>query len=303
MIPNFLQIRDGNYRTILPIYCHNGKQQKKNKKNNRSKKDRIKNFFSFTGSQYDHTLILKMLTTCGNSKFLQFNDEGQPVIQTILKSDPFVLYKTSESALTIHISFNCANMSACGFHSLSKEEKKDIKQNGGFYPSCDYSGYLHFQDSCLMLSNSLGAITNDLYSITTKKNIEKKQMFPRTYDYMINQKGYSLLQFEHVVKAKLIQPFEHIDSYKFLIETKEPPPIESFFSRLKGETKITDELKQNYDVFKDTWSKFSCTSLLTLLTLYAALDVTILLDGILYYFNELWKITSIYPCYFPTLAG
>ena len=178
--------------------------KKKIKKITDLRKTELKTFFSFTGSQYDHTLILKMLTTCGNSKFLQFNDEGQPVIQTILKSDPFVLYKTSESALTIHISFNCANMSACGFHSLSKEEKKDIKQNGGFYPSCDYSGYLHFQDSCLMLSNSLGAITNDLHSITTKLNIEKKQMFPRTYDYMINQKGYSLQQFEHIVKAKLI---------------------------------------------------------------------------------------------------
>ena len=277
---------------------------KKNKKNNRSKKDRIKkNFFLFTGSQYDHTLILKMLTTCGNSKFLQFNAEGQPVIQTILKSNPFVLYKTSESALTIHISFNCANMSTCGFHSLSKEEKKDIKQNGGFYPSCDYSGYLHFQDSCLMLSNSLDAITNDLHSIATKLNIEKKEIFPRTYDYMINQKGYSLQQFEHVVKAKLIQPFEHIDSYKFLIETKEPPPIESFFSRLRGETKITNELQKNYDVFKDTWTKFSFTSLLPLLSMYASLDVTLCLDGILYYFNKLWKITSIYPCYFPTLAG
>lgn len=277
---------------------------KKNKKNNRSKKDRIKKiFFLFTGSQYDHTLILKMLTTCGNSKFLQFNAEGQPVIQTILKSNPFVLYKTSESALTIHISFNCANMSTCGFHSLSKEEKKDIKQNGGFYPSCDYSGYLHFQDSCLMLSNSLDAITNDLHSIATKLNIEKKEIFPRTYDYMINQKGYSLQQFEHVVKAKLIQPFEHIDSYKFLIETKEPPPIESFFSRLRGETKITNELQKNYDVFKDTWTKFSFTSLLPLLSMYASLDVTLCLDGILYYFNKLWKITSIYPCYFPTLAG
>ena len=277
---------------------------KKNKKNNRSKKDRIKKiFFLFTGSQYDHTLILKMLTTCGNSKFLQFNAEGQPVIQTILKSNPFVLYKTSESALTIHISFNCANMSTCGFHSLSKEERKDIKQNGGFYPSCDYSGYLHFQDSCLMLSNSLDAITNDLHSIATKLNIEKKEIFPRTYDYMINQKGYSLQQFEHVVKAKLIQPFEHIDSYKFLIETKEPPPIESFFSRLRGETKITNELQKNYDVFKDTWTKFSFTSLLPLLSMYASLDVTLCLDGILYYFNKLWKITSIYPCYFPTLAG
>lgn len=244
-----------------------------------------------------------MLTTCGNSKFLQFNAEGQPVIQTILKSNPFVLYKTSESALTIHISFNCANMSTCGFHSLSKEEKKDIKQNGGFYPSCDYSGYLHFQDSCLMLSNSLDAITNDLHSIATKLNIEKKEIFPRTYDYMINQKGYSLQQFEHVVKAKLIQPFEHIDSYKFLIETKEPPPIESFFSRLRGETKITNELQKNYDVFKDTWTKFSFTSLLPLLSMYASLDVTLCLDGILYYFNKLWKITSIYPCYFPTLAG
>ena len=244
-----------------------------------------------------------MLTTCGNSKFLQFNAEGQPVIQTILKSNPFVLYKTSESALTIHISFNCANMSTCRFHSLSKEERKDIKQNGGFYPSCDYSGYLHFQDSCLMLSNSLDAITNDLHSIATKLNIEKKEIFPRTYDYMINQKGYSLQQFEHVVKAKLIQPFEHIDSYKFLIETKEPPPIESFFSRLRGETKITNELQKNYDVFKDTWTKFSFTSLLPLLSMYASLDVTLCLDGILYYFNKLWKITSIYPCYFPTLAG
>lgn len=270
-----------------------------------------------------------MLISCGQSHFLQLLHDGSSVVQPILRRDPNVLFRDSETALQIKFEFNCANMAQCGFHSLSKEERGEIKRAGARFPNCDYHGSIVFLDSFNMISSSLDNITQDLNLTAEKIGVATKDIFRNTYIFMANQ-GYTNEQFQWAVKKKVLQPFEKIN-YQYLIDTVCPPPIEHFYSKLRGVTKITPQLRQDYQLFKDTWdfleiedyysmmklyvslgqwSIVSCVVLLSLTVctniftfFYRVADSVILLDAILYFFGKMWTMTTIYPSFYPTHAS
>ena len=78
-------------------------------------------------------------------------------------------------------------------------------------------------------------------------------VFPRTHHFVTTQMGYQEEVFLAVLCKKIPQPFEMIDSLKYALDRKKPPPISHFFSRLsgdgvKGQPSIS---QQSYNDFLD----------------------------------------------------
>ena len=86
-----------------------------------------------------------MIFFAGKKKFIQ-NYGDCSVALPILKNQK-ILFKTTEAPLEIKISFTCARQNVCSFHSLTKEEKQQLKKDTGKLPKCDYYGNLVFLDS------------------------------------------------------------------------------------------------------------------------------------------------------------
>ena len=75
-------------------------------------------------------------------------------------------------------------------------------------------------------------------------------------------------------KEKGIYPYEYITSLETLYETQ-LPPIEAFYSTLKGESITKDE----YEHAQNVWNAFNCKTLLDYHNLYLKADVLILADA------------------------
>ena len=217
-----------------------------------------------------------MLISCGQSHFIQLLHDGSSVVQPILRRDPNVLFKDSETALQIQFQFNCAHMEKCGFHSLSREERGEIKRAGGRFPNCDYSGSIMFLDSWNMISSSLDNITRDLNMTAEKMGVATRDIFPNTYIFMLNQ-GYTPEQFKWAVQKKVLQPFEKI-TYRYLWDMTSPPPIHHFYSKLRGVTKTTPQLREDYQLFKQTWEYLEIKDYYSMLKLYVSLGKSICLS-------------------------
>ena len=77
-----------------------------------------------------------------------------------------------------------------------------------------------------------------------------------------------------LIKQKGIYPYEYITSLEILNETQ-LPPIEAFYSTLKGKSITEDE----YEHAQNVWNAFGCKTLLDYHNLYLKADVLILADA------------------------
>ena len=77
-----------------------------------------------------------------------------------------------------------------------------------------------------------------------------------------------------LIKQKGIYPYEYITSLEILNETQ-LPPIEAFYSRLKGKSITEDE----YEHAQNVWNAFGCKTLIDYHNLYLKADVLILADA------------------------
>lgn len=80
----------------------------------------------------------------------------------------------------------------------------------------------------------------------------------------------------------------------------EIPEKNQFTDALSNSTEqITD---QQYLTFCTMWQLTGVTNLLELIWIYNQLDTTLLADTLGYLWNEIWKLTSLSPVHFFTIA-
>ena len=142
-------------------------------------------------------------------------------------------------------------------------------------------------DSALLVSASLDDLIKDLHVGKCKEGLSTRQIFPKTFQYICEQKQFSVDQFEMVATEKISQPFEAVTGFAFLKETRSVPPKEAFISRLKGETDINDPgFQKNYDSFKKVWINLNIRSLAEFFEIYAS---TGLLISFFFHFSPIFS--------------
>ena len=175
------------------------------------------------------------------------------------------------------------NGSGYDFHFIITElmkyenqyDKVDIlAKNSEEYISITYGNFyrkLVFLDSYRFLQKGLADVA---------KSLDPK-------DFKITEKYFSDCKFSSLertkseqssqlmlIKQKGVYPYEYITSLEILNETQ-LPPIEAFYSTLKGES-IT---KKEYEHAQNVWNAFDCKTLLDYHNLYLKADVLILSDA------------------------
>ena len=254
--------------------------------------------YSQNGSRYDHLFLADMISRVGTRTFKQCDKDGHVIELPILKGQPHLVYKNSNTILSIRMQFNCPNLATCQFHS---QDKKAHKSTG----HCPYHRKILFMDSCLQITSSLDQMMTDLRKCRLNAHLPNKMIYPKTYRLICEQFNYSEDIFELIVKGKCPQPFEKIDSIAYALDMHEPPPREHFFSRLRGDhiqgmPSVNDE---DYARFLDIFSALKCQNYLQLLIVYVATDTSLLLDCLSCYFDYLYGLSGLSPVYFLTNAS
>ena len=118
-----------------------------------------------------------------------------------------------------------------------------------------------FLDSFKFILTCLDNLTNNLTQggKTDEKLVNTKKYFPRDKMNLLMRKG--------------IYPYDYMDSFERLSETKLPPK-EAFYSRLAG-CGISDE---DYEHAQRVWGEFNIKNLREYTELYVKLDVMLLTD-------------------------
>ena len=101
-----------------------------------------------------------------------------------------------------------------------------------------------------------------------------------------------------LIRQKGVYPYEYINSIERLNETQ-LPPIEAFYSVLKGES-IT---KEEYEHAQNVWNAFKCKTLLDYHNIYLKADVLILADAFEKFRNFFLMNHQIDPAYCYSAPG
>ena len=134
-------------------------------------------------------------------------------------------------------------------------------------------GALEFKDSAQFLSSSLDKLTQNLKKKGEKEGKDLKDTFSNTFQYFKNHwKNIEEDGFELLTK-KGIYPYEYIDSWKKMQETRLPLK-EHYFSQLTGKG-ISEK---DYEFAQDIWKKFKLENIGQLHDLYMGTDVALLAD-------------------------
>ena len=253
-------------------------------------------FFCHNGSKYDFLIILRGLIQMSQLYFEQKLSNGKSVMRPFLYGKPKILFKNTETPLSIKFRFTCPN-TTCKRCCLTTKQKQELLQTNNKLPLCAYQRNIIFIDSLSQLSFSLGKLVDDLWCCS--KANERQKTFKTTHDLMTNL-GYNQEQFELVITQKLQMPFEAIKSLNYLLSTKRVPPKQDFKSVLKGEQEISDH---DYETFKNIWESLNISNLFEIFVLYLKLDTTLLADVLLHHYNALFEVTGLYLYHFLTIAS
>ena len=247
------------------------------------------------GSNYDFCFLADAISRVGHTQFSQVTNEGQVVNLPLIKGDPNILCKDKNTILQLTIRFTCSQMKSCPYHAPKHKSQQ--------WGCCPNEKKICFFDSALMITASLDNMLQDVRTIHQDKNLTL--VFPRTHHFVTSQMRYSEEVFLSVLCKKIPQPFEMIDSLKYALDMKNPPPISHFYSRLAG-----DEIKgkpgisqQSYRDFVDIWNKINANNYFDVLVLYSGCDAAILGDVLSFYYGQIFRLTGLSPIEFVTCAS
>ena len=154
--------------------------------------------------------------------------------------------------------------------------------------SCPFKRVVQFQDSILMISQPLSDIISNMHLSVKKANVPLDVAFP-TCKAFADSKGFSETQFETMIQGKLKMPHELSTSFQVLENTIEPPPIESFFSKLNN----SHIEEKDYLYFQKMWKDLGVKNLLEMYLIYNVLDTTIYGDSLVWFFERLYQVTQV----------
>lgn len=170
----------------------------------------------------------------------------------------------------------------------------------------DTSIAVHFRDSMLFMTAGLEKIVNSLANVNegegrvvpdTSKFYQLQAFvdkFIEDHNKNPHYKDYYLKQLCH----KQCYPYEHFTAASKFDET-ELPPIESFYSKLKGEGCSNDAYKHAQTVMKE----FDCKTLWDYHDLYLATDVVLLADVFEHFRKLALQDDKLDPVHYVSLPG
>lgn len=248
--------------------------------------------FAHNATHYDNLILLRGLNKLSNHSFKQMDRFGNWVSTKLFRTPPKVFFQSTETILSIQVRFNCRDLAGCEKCSLTGEEILAKKQQLGRLPACPSDRSIRFQDSLKHISFPLGRLIDDCLKTANIENIPLEKMFPTSHRFLTKQQHYNNTQFSLAISSKLSMPFERISGVKYLHEMRELPPKEHFDSKLRESVGINDA---DYALLKKIWKALHISSLFELFRIYLCLDSCLLADVISYYFDEIYKITSMDP--------
>ena len=134
-------------------------------------------------------------------------------------------------------------------------------------------GYIQIKNSLQFMGCSLDKLVSNLKEKGQKEKKTLQETFPITYDYF--KDIWSDLGGEafEMLTRKGVSPYEYIDSWDKLKETK-LPGIDHFYSSLTGE----NISKEDYEFGQILWKMFKLKDIEQLHDLYMDTDVMLLAD-------------------------
>lgn len=149
-----------------------------------------------------------------------------------------------------------------------------------------------FNDSLAFLQNSLAQLCEDLYNSNHSYPILKQSSLVKTNGKFDAEKYDMLLK-------KSFFPYEYCTSLKKMIETRNFPDIESFYSSLSEET-IS---KENYEFAKKVWKKFNCKNLSEYAELYCKIDTLLLAEVFQQFRKDMFNFSGLDPAHYISLPS
>jgi hypothetical protein len=219
---------------------------------------------------------------------------GKTISAPFLHGKPKILFKNTETPLSIKFRFTCPN-TVCKRCCLTNKQKQQLIESGEELDLCPFQRSIVFIDSLSQLSFSLAKLVDDLWSCAN----DGQKTFRTTHTLMRNL-GYSEEQFQLVITQKLHMPFESITSLNYLLSTKDIPPKKDFQSVLNGNKEISDN---DYQTFTNVWKSLNISNLFEMFQLYLKLDTTLLADVLLHHYQALFEVTGLYLYHFLTISS
>ena len=254
--------------------------------------------YSHNAKNYDFIHLFKMCTSLANYEFEQIDRHGEIVKTKLFRKSPKILFKNSETLISLKILLSCDRISTCDRCSLTKLEKETYRNENGRLPACPMDRWLQFQDSFSHVNFSLNQMIEDLNKVSEIEKISMKDSFSTSYNYLINECGYNYDQFILCIKSKLCMPFEKVSSLKYLLDMRQIPPRDHFSSLLRDQESINES---DYDALKRVWNELHIENMYELFHIYLCLDTTMLADTLKFYFERIFEITGLYAYHFLTI--
>ena len=212
---------------------------------------------------------------------------------------PDINFKDGSTPLYISLRFTCPFLATCICCSKTNEEKTEYQRVHGRLPMCPYSRKVVFLDSLTQIGFGLNNMIKDLGEAASKMNISQAEIFPSVSKHL-RALDFSEEQLNMVLGAKIPFPFEAISSIEYLQSMVEPPPREHFASVLRAEPILPEN---EYQDFCTLWNVLKIETLYQFFLLYIQLDTLFLLDCLYFYFEEIYRITSIFPSHLNTISS
>lgn len=210
---------------------------------------------------------------------------------------PKIVFKSENEPISITFKFKCPfRQCVC---AIPRRVREQTRVDGIKADACPFQRRVRFLDSCLITQSSLSAMIEDLHRVAASTNLSTKDAFPHTYRYAQTQ-GFSKEQFLAIARGKFHMPYEICSSAAVMRGITSPPAPEQFASVLRGTTKLTGIQMRE---FNEIWRILDIQDLFDLQRIYVACDTSHLADTLVYYLNELHRITGLWPSHFMTLAS
>ena len=176
---------------------------------------------------------------------------------------------------------------------IPKKQRQAMALNDTRVESCPFKRRLTFNDSFLMLGQSLDSIIQNMHESVNKSNVPIHQAFPASKAFA-DQKNLNMSQFKTIIEGKLSMPHEFVTSFDVLVQTTEPPPKEKFFSKLRN-SHISSE---SYTYFCTMWRELGVTNLLQMYEYYNVLDTVLYADAFTWFYEKLFQMTKVKKNFF-----
>ena len=224
--------------------------------------------------------------------------KGGCYFKPLLRGDPKICFKSLQEVVGLTFQFNCPFEGSCPC-SIPNHARKESRLKGEKSASCPFERKIKMVDALLFTQSSLQSMVTDVHESIEKRGVSLEEAFPSMYNYAQDH-NFSPEMFQLSIQAKMDFPYELCSDWDLMSSYTSPPPPEAFASTLRDSAGLTDF---EHREFCKIWHTFNIDNLTTLLRIYNIWDACLTSDVCIFYFEQLYSITKIWPTHVYTLAS